>query len=230
MRLAVFTNQFPSRVSTFFARDMFSLLKAGIEIDIFPIYPLDSSLWPFVPNMLSENVLPRSKIHHIGFGQTLRSARPWSMGKLCTFLRDTAAVSAASMRFGSEALLKSGYVILKASAWARHYRDDYDHILAYWGNYAATCAYIFHRLIGRQIPLSIFMHAGIDLYQYQIYIREKFLYADNIITCSEFNKKFISEHFSDIFHLITNKVYVHHHGIDLSEFSYGPSVGYHEKF
>ena len=38
---------------------------------------------------------------------------------------------------------------LKAWAWAKEYPADYDHVLAYWGNYSATCAYIFHRLIGR---------------------------------------------------------------------------------
>src|SRR5262245_25268250 len=220
MRLAVFTNQFPGRVSTFFARDMRPLLKAGIELDIFPIYPLDPSLWRYVPDILGENVLPRGKVHHISFSQLLGSAKPWPMGKLSTFLRDTAAVSASAVRFGGEPLAKSGYVFLKAWAWAHRYPHEYDHVLAYWGNYAGTCAYIFHRLINRRIPFSLFLHAGIDLYQNPVYLRKRLLYADNIITCSKFNRQFIHDNLPDIFHLISNKIYLHYHGLDFSEFSY----------
>ena len=62
MRLAVFTNQFPGRVSTFFARDMRGLLEGGIEIDIFSVRPIDPSLWGCVPDILSEQVLPRQKV------------------------------------------------------------------------------------------------------------------------------------------------------------------------
>jgi glycosyltransferase involved in cell wall biosynthesis len=199
---------------------MCPLLKAGIDIDVFPIYPLDSSLWRFVPNMVGEDVLPRGKVHHIGLRQILRSARPWPVGKLSRWLRDTAAVGASAARFGREPVMKSGYVLLKAWAWARDYRDDYDHVLAYWGNYAGTCAYVFHRLLNRNMPFSLFLHAGIDLYQSQIYLREKLLYADNIITCSKFNQKFLSDKFSEIFHLISDKIYLHFHGLDFSDFVY----------
>ena len=71
MRLAVFTNQFPSRVSTFFARDIRSLLKAGIEVEVFPIYPLDAELWAYVPEILNETVFPRDKVHHISIRENL---------------------------------------------------------------------------------------------------------------------------------------------------------------
>jgi glycosyltransferase involved in cell wall biosynthesis len=239
LRLAVFTNQFPSRVSTFFARDLGGLIKAGVELEIFPIYPLDPSLWHYVPNILSEYVLPRNKIHHSSFAQSLRSVKQWPLGKFSAFLRDSAFISASAVRFGIMPLAKSTYALLKAWALAQQYHDDYDHVLAYWGNYTATCAYVFHRLTGRQIPFSIFLHAGIDLYQDQIYMRQKFLYADNIIICSEFNRQFIHENFPDIFHIISKKIYLHYHGLDLSEFSYALNnrlpknilaVGYLEKY
>jgi hypothetical protein len=48
MRLAVFTNQFPGRVNTFFSHDIRALLDAGIDIDIFPFYSLDPTLWRYV--------------------------------------------------------------------------------------------------------------------------------------------------------------------------------------
>src|SRR5437762_4829138 len=47
------------------------------------------------------------------------------------------------------------------------------HVLAYWGNYAGTCAYLFHRLIDRPIPFSLWLHAGTDLYYKPIYLEQK---------------------------------------------------------
>jgi glycosyltransferase involved in cell wall biosynthesis len=222
MRLAVFTSQFPGRVSTFFARDMRALVEAGIDVDIFAFYPPDPSLWRYVPNILSENILPKAKIHHISLGQTFRSLRLWPLWKVNTFLRDTVAVSASAARFGVEPLAKSGYVSLKAWAWAQKFSDNYDHILAYWGNYAATCAYIFHRLIGRRIPFSLFLHAGTDLYRNQVYLKQKLLYADNIIIVCEFNRQFIRNLYPHTYHHISDKIHLYHLGLDFAEFPYKP--------
>jgi len=220
MRIAVFTNQFPGPVSTFFARDMRGLLEAGVELDIFSFYPLEARLWQYVPDILNESVLPKTKIHHISFTQSLRSAGPWPLRNAVAFLRDTAAVSASAARSGVEPLAKSIYVSLKAWTLSKQYAADYDHILAYWGNYAATCAYIFHRLKAEGIPYSMFLHAGIDLYKHSVYMREKLLYADNIITCSEFNREFMRRHYPDIFPELSDKIYVHHHGLDLAEYRF----------
>src|SRR5467141_2604510 len=76
MRLAVFTNQFPGRITTFFARDMRGLQQAGVEIDVFPIYPLDASLWSYVPDILSDEVLPRDRVRHIGFFESVQRLGP----------------------------------------------------------------------------------------------------------------------------------------------------------
>ena len=66
MRLAVFTNQFPAQMNTFFARDVGSLITAGFEVDVYPFYPLDQSLWRYVPDSLSDAVLPRARVHSFG--------------------------------------------------------------------------------------------------------------------------------------------------------------------
>jgi colanic acid/amylovoran biosynthesis glycosyltransferase len=220
LRLAVFTNQFPCQGNTFFARDMLSLLTAGIQIEIFSIYPLEPTLWWYVPDFLDEIVLPRTNVHHLSLGESIRVARPWPLAKFATFLRDAAAVSVSATRFGLGPLAKNLYVFMKAWAWARQCCTDYDHILAYWGNYAATCAYMYHRLVNRPIPFSIFLHAGMDLYENQVYLRQKLLYADNIIVVCEFNRQFIHECYRDISHLILDKVITYHLGLDFSEFPY----------
>ena len=112
--------------------------------------------------------------------------------------------------------------LLKALAWAKQSGNRYDHVLAYWGNYAATSAYIFRRLTDETVPLSIFLHAGIDLYENPVYLRQKLLDADKIITCSDFNRQFIQQHFPDVYSLISDKINVHYHGLDLSEFRFEP--------
>jgi glycosyltransferase involved in cell wall biosynthesis len=219
MRLAVFTNRFPAEMSTFFARDMRALINAGVDIDIFPFYPLESELWRCVPDILNETILPRNRVHHITLRESLRSPRT-TKRKLHTFIRDMVAVYLSAAKFGTSRLAKTTYVGLKALAWARRYNRSYDHILAYWGNYAATCAYIFHRLLDRPIPFSMFLHAGMDLYEGQVYLKEKLLYADNVFVVCEFNRQFLYEHYNDIFPQISSKIHKYHLGLDFAEFQY----------
>jgi colanic acid/amylovoran biosynthesis glycosyltransferase len=222
LRLAVFNNRFPGFVSTFFARDMRGLLDAGVDVDVFAIHPLEPELWHYVPDMLNEQHLPREKVHHTSLARTIRYAKPWPLVKVGTFLQDVTAISASAAKFGIRPLAKTVYVLLKGWTWAQAHPANYDHILAYWGNYSATCAYVYDRLASPRTPFSIFLHAGMDLYRTPIYMRQKLLYAENIITCSEFNRRFIYDHFSDISPLISDKIYVHHHGLDFREFLYEP--------
>ena len=220
MRLAVFTSQFPSKVSTFFARDIRALIDAGIEIDIFPIYPLDARLWKYVPDILPENIFHRSNVHYVSLADTFYAMKSLPRKAVIIFLRKLASVSFSAIKFGFIPFAKSIYVFAKALAWTKQYGNKYDHILSYWGNYAATCAYVSHLLIDKPIPFSIFLHAGTDLYRDQVYLKQKLLYADNIITCSEFNRKFIWDLYPDIFKIISHKIHVYHHGIDFKEFQF----------
>jgi colanic acid/amylovoran biosynthesis glycosyltransferase len=218
MRLAVFTNQFPGPVSTFFARDMRGLIDAGIDIDVFAIYPYNPALWQYVPNVLNDTILPRHKVHHLTIAECVRSPlKDLPSKKLVQFLRDVFSISASTIRYGAESFAKSGYVFPKSWVWANQYGEQFDHVLGYWGNYAGTCAYLFHRLSKGNSPFSIFLHASIDLYHEPVYMREKLLYADNIITCSDFNRQFISEQYSDTKDSILEKVHVHYHGLDFHQ-------------
>ena len=223
LRIAVFTNKFPHYVSTFLSHDIRALLDAGCDVDLFPFYPLDSKLWRYVPDILNDTVLPRAKIHHVGLIESLASLRPWPVRKVGRFVRDALVVSASATRFGVMPFAKSLYVIPKAWAWERLYSNSYDHILAYWGNYAATCAYLFHRLENRRVPFSIFLHAGIDLYADQVYLPQKLLYADNIIVVCDYNRRFIQKLYPDLYPVISHKIIKYHLGLDLSGFPYHPN-------
>jgi glycosyltransferase involved in cell wall biosynthesis len=221
VRLAVFTNQFPGPVCTFFARDMRGLIDAGAEIDVFPIYPLDPVQWRYVPDILNETVLPRIKVHHLDFGDCFRSVpKLLTGGKGLRFVRDALTISGAVIREGIEPSVKTFYVFGKALRWVEQYGDKFDHVLGYWGNYAGTCAYMFHRLVGRSIPFSLFLHAGTDLYRTPVFLRQKLVYADKIITCSDFNERFIGDTFADVAEYVSKKIYVHHHGLDFAEFAF----------
>jgi glycosyltransferase involved in cell wall biosynthesis len=222
LRLAVFTSTYPARVATFFERDMRALLEAGVELDIFAVAPFDASRSQYRLELLGDDVLPPERVHHLRLIESVRHARPWPVQKAVTFLGDVAAVSMAAARFGPVPLAKSAYVFPKAWAWAARCADRYDHVLAYWGNYAGTCAYLFHRLLERPIPFSIWLHAGTDLYHSPVYLREKLRYADAIITCCEFNRRYLREQYPDDAGAIGPKVYVSYHGLDLSTFPYRP--------
>src|SRR5687767_7074664 len=217
MRLAVFTSKYPARVATFFERDMRGLLEAGIDVDVFPIYPLDSSMWDYSLETLNEQVLPRDKIHHLSLGQALKSAKPYPARKIGRYVRDLAATSRSAIKYGVGPLAKTSYVLAKAWPWAQQHGQDYDHVLAYWGNYAATCAYAFHRLLDRPIPFSIWLHAGADLYETPVYLKQKLLYADRIVTCCAFNQDYLAKHYADIFPSISAKVNVCYHGLNFAD-------------
>jgi glycosyltransferase involved in cell wall biosynthesis len=222
MKLAVFTTRFPGKVSTFFARDMRSLIDAGIEVDVFPIRRNDPSLWSYVPDILDERILPRNRVHHIDSTALLRSLGRAPMERALDFLRDTAAVGSSAARAGVPPLAKSLYVVPLAWAWAAHFGDKYDHVFSYWGHYPATCACLAHRFAGRAIPFTFQLHAGADLYFNKVFLRQKLLYADSIVTVCEFNQRYLQEHFGDIYERFAHKIHINHMGVDLSEFAYAP--------
>lgn len=230
MRLAVFTSKYPAQVATFFERDMRALTDAGVEIDVFSIAPLDPSQWRHSLDLLGPERLPRERVHHLSHRDTLGSARRiLERGGLGTrFRRDARAILTSAARHGAVPLAKTAYVLPKAWAWAAEYlrsQDDgtgprYDHVLGYWGNYAGTCAYAFHRLALPNVPFSLWLHAGTDLYRTPVFMREKLLYADNIITCCEFNVGYMTKAFADIAPRFAPKVHVCHHGLDIAAFPY----------
>lgn len=221
MRLAVFTTRFPGRIP-FFARDMRALIEAGVEVDVFPIQPYDPRLWSYVPAMLNDQVLPRDRVHHIDSRMVLRSLTPARLRSAGALIRNAAAVGSSAARSGLAPLAKSMYVVPLAWAWAAHFGDKYDHVFSFWGHYPAICACLAHRFAGRPIPFSFQLHAGADLYFNKVYLRERLLYADSIVTVCEYNQRYLQEHFSDIYDVIAPKIHINYMGIDLKEFTYAP--------
>ena len=234
MRLAVFTSQFPTKVNTFFARDVKALAGAGAEIEIFAIYPRSDELWRYVPQMLSD--FPRSRVHHLSLSECLPAIAHSTTTEASVTLRTAIAAARSASAHGPIAMAKSLYVLPKAWAWASRPRERFDHVLSYWGNYAATCAYLFSRL--SDTKFSLILHAGTDLYRSRVLMREKLLAARNIVVVCEFNRSFLARTYSDLYPAIEQRIHVHHLGLDLRELSFDTgdrlpgrvlAVGSHQK-
>lgn len=222
MRVAIFTNKFPAPVSTFFARDVQALAQAGFTVDVFALYPLDPRAWQFVPASLDDRALPRERVHHPGWHLLRRAVCPPSTNATARLLGDGATVLASASRYGAEPVAKSVCALLEGWAWATRAPARYDHVLAYWGNYAGTAAFLFHRIAGGAAPFTIFLHAGTDLYRTPVALARKLLYADNIVVVCEFNRQYLAREFPAIFHRLAPKIHLHHLGLDLQEWAYQP--------
>ena len=223
MRLAVFTNQFPAPVNTFFARDMRALIECGVQIEVFAFYPPEERYWTHVPACLGGDVLPRARVHHSSPRSLLRAAAPLPFRQWARFASAATPIIGAAARYGAGPAAKSAYAAAYAWAWSRATgRPEFDHVLAYWGNYAATSAYLFHRLTHPHVPFSMFAHARVDLYRHPAWLAPKFLYADNIFLVCEYNRRYIADKYPGIYPRIAAKIHVHHLGLPLEEISFEP--------
>ena len=120
----------------------------------------------------------------------------------------------AGIRRGPVAVAKSVYSVLKACAWVAD-RGPFDHILAYWGSYATTCAIAFHQLTDPTAPVTMFLHRA-DLYQQPNSMRLKLLYVDNVIVVCDFNRRYIQDNYGDIYDRVLPKIHCHHPSLDVS--------------
>jgi glycosyltransferase involved in cell wall biosynthesis len=98
----------------------------------------------------------------------------------------------------------------------------FDHVLAYWGNYAASAAYLFHAATQPDVPFSMIVHARMDLYRHRAYLAQKLQYADNIFVVCEYNRGYLREHYPGVYPLIADRVHVHHLGMPLDTVHFEP--------
>ena len=222
MRIALFTSKFPARVSTFFSRDVAALLAAGIGVDIFPLYPVEETLWQCVPEsyrMLLRNTV---SIHHQARMQTIRAGLGIALARPRRVAAVSVPVIASSVRFGLAQSVKTCYAASYGLGAARETGSTYDHVLAYWGNYSATSAYLFRELVNHKVPFSLFLHAGVDLYRDQIFLPAKLRAAKHIIVVCDFNRHFLRAKYPALYEEIAPKIVLHHLGLELDDYGYQP--------
>jgi glycosyltransferase involved in cell wall biosynthesis len=222
MRIAVFVGEYPAQNATAFERDMRALLASGFDLDIFATAALDPERWADSTGLLDAGRGGRVLVHHLGAREVLHRAPALLLERPDLCLADAGAILPRAARFGPVTLARTGYVLPQAWAWAAQYRDRYSHVLAYWGALTGTCAYAFHRLQNRLTPLTLWLHAGTDLRERPVLLREMLLYADNVVTGGEFIRQSISRRFAGLAPRLARKLHVVHHGLELSRFPYAP--------
>ena len=212
MKIAVFTNQFPAKISTFLARDLYLLVKSGIMVDLYTVYPVHKEYWQFVPSSLRLVLQKEVKIRFL-----LPLHFQQSPTQTC---EDIPTILKQSLSYGVLHFFKSLWVIRQAALWSHEYDENYDYMLSYWGNYAGTYAYLANKGLRYKIPYSFFLHAGTDLYRDQIYLEQKIQYARKVFTVCEFNKRFLQNLYPSSYHDFESKVSLYHLGIDLDELKF----------
>lgn len=223
MRIALFTNKFPALVNSFISRDIVSLLAAGVDIELFPLYPADHLLWRYVPERYRTKIRNEMPVHHFRPLNTFCGGirRFFSPGGVATISRQ---VITSSLRFGARQTAKSCYAIGYGLAASGAALRSFDLVLSYWGNYCATSALLFQTLAQQHAPFSLFLHAGIDLYRDRIFFSEKLLRARNIVVVCSFNKCYLQAAYPALYPMIERKIYVHHLGLDLAEYGFSTAV------
>src|SRR2546426_12839430 len=116
------------------------------------LFRSDRGLWRYSLDIMDGDVLPRSRLHHIGLARSLWQAKPWRPRGLGVVLREGAAIGMAAAQYGMGPLAQSLYVLPQAWAWGAQHATGYDHVLADLGNYAGARAHLVPRPIERPNP------------------------------------------------------------------------------
>src|SRR2546426_10531281 len=107
------------------------------------LFRSDRGLWRYSLDIMDGDVLPRSRLHHIGLARSLWQAKPWRPRGLGVVLREGAAIGMAAARYGMGPPLKSLDVPPKARAWAAPHATGYHHGPPCWGKYPGPCPFLF---------------------------------------------------------------------------------------
>ena len=178
------------------------------------------AMWDYSLDTLNEEVLPRDRIHHLSLAQSLKTLRPYPSKKLATYLRDVDRDRQRRRRDMELGRWRKQPTYCQKRGHGRRNMRRLRPRACLLGQLCRHCAYAFHRLLDRPIPFSIWLHAGADLYDTPVYLKQKLLYADQIVTCCAFNRKYLAEHYSDIFPAISEKINVCYHGLNFPDFPY----------
>src|SRR2546426_5039511 len=71
------------------------------------LFRSDRGLWRYSLDIMDGDVLPRSRLHHIGLARSLWQAKPWRPRGLGVVLREGAAIDRKSTRLNSSHLVIS---------------------------------------------------------------------------------------------------------------------------
>jgi glycosyltransferase involved in cell wall biosynthesis len=205
---AYVVSQFPEFCETFILNEMIELGRRGIPFEIFSLKACrDRHLQPGAAELLALTHYPPA---------------PWSpslwLANLALAARfpgrwfSTLGLAFHSLRGGRVLFFKTLYVFLLSSWFARRARArGVRHIHAHWASIPSSAGLFTARLAG--LPFSLTAHAY-DIFIDRTLLREKMRAARSLVTCTEYNGRFLRERYPDQ----ADKVKVVYHGVDLDVF------------
>lgn len=206
--LAFIVNQFPRQVDAYFLRELRGLHESGLDFTIFSLLPAPKG-WKIHEEampLLERTVYPPAAGGLAGQTLTQLARHPArSTGLIGRIL--------AGHRSMPNALAKSVAILPQSFAFADEMqRRGVRHIHANWATYPATSAMVINELTG--IPFSFSGHAT-DIFVHHAMLKEKIQAARFVITCTKFNRGYLSDMSPDH----ADRIRTVYHGVDLPAFA-----------
>lgn len=210
-KIAYIISRFPVLTETFILREIEEVKRRGIEVEIFSLHnvnlneqmhygarELALSTW-YIPFFLSFRVW--------GAVFFYLKTQP-----LCIF-RILMKITRTHLK-NPILLLKTLVIFPKALTMARILKDmKISRIHAHWATVPTTVAWIIYKL--NSLGYTFTAHAW-DIFKVSTMLEDKIQAADKVITCTNFNKKYLLDKFPNI---DSDKIVVVYHGLDFSRFN-----------
>jgi len=210
-KIVYIVSRFPMLTETFILREIEEVKHRGIEVEIFSLrnvklnetthlgsHELIKNTWYF-PFFLSFRIW-KAVFFYL-------TTRPW-----CTI--EIFAKIIRTHFMNPIFLLKTLAIFPKALTISRLLKDmKAIKIHAHWATLPTTVAWIISKLNGCGFTFT--GHAW-DIFQVDNMLEDKILAADKVITCTNFNRKYLVEKYPNI---NSDKVAVVYHGLDFSQFT-----------
>jgi len=206
-KIAYILSQFPEMHETFILREIDALRRKGIEIEIFSLkYCRDKIIHPQAIPLIKGTHYPKLIFSLIFSNLYFVSIGPIRYFKTLFYI---IFKNISSFNY----LWKSLYIFPISVHYAKIIKNKrIKHIHAHWLTIPTTSAIIISGLLN--IKFSITAHAW-DIFLPSPMKREKIKMAEFVITCTQFNKKYLEERINED---LDGKVVVNYHGINLGNY------------
>lgn len=213
MKVAYLLGEFPSLSETFILREIRELQRQGVEVRLFALRRGSAR------RVHAEAAGLMAQVDYWPRGRDPRSwealaywlsRRPGPLGRMVgRIFRETWSRPSR--------LLSCLHHLLAGAYFARQIQDQgLPHIHAHWAFMPALVAWLAAELSGRSFSFSA--HAW-DLFQETPLLRQKIAHAAWVVTCSEFNRRYLERQYPEV---APGKVWVAYHGLDFREWAAAP--------
>ncbi|HPG40397.1 MAG TPA: glycosyltransferase family 4 protein [bacterium] len=237
LKIAFIVNYFPVLSETFIVSELQNLLKRKIDLDIYSLFRSDKSFdradlhelsqrTVYMTSLLSVSGLLRSHLYWL-FRHPLRYLDTFFFacryGNVLRLTRTAFAYiffrNKSRKRFSkSDRQNLLVHFIMAAPLAQRIDRGRYNLVHGHFADAATSFAMLIARLCG--IPYSFTTHAT-DLFVEPALLPQKLAGAAFVLTCTGYNKEYITNHFKNI---PAHKVILNYHGVDADSFSPVPGA------